>query len=312
MPVARRRNASGRTSSDDARTHVQGLLDRDLIVVTGKGGVGTSTVAAALGLLAASRGMRAIVAETGGHADSVRLLAGSGVEHVSISPRAAMEEYLHHRLPSRTLADMLAASGMFASFVTATPGMAELLTIGKAWELAQDDRRTPDEDRYDVVILDAPASGHGLAMLAAPRTFADTARVGPIHRQAGRIDASLRDPSQTAIVGVTTLEEMAVNELLELRAAVRDGLGREIDAVVANAVVADRFSAADVAALRVSEGAAARAALWADARARVQRTQQRRLRAALGESPLRLPQLYADPLGRAEAQQLALALGKRA
>src|SRR6478735_4125542 len=115
-------DASGHGNRDDGGTRVHGLLDRDLIVVTGKGGVGTSTVAAALGLLAASRGMRAIVAETGGHADCVRLLAGSGVDHVSIAPRAAMEEYLHHRLPSRALSEMLAASGMFTSFVMATPG----------------------------------------------------------------------------------------------------------------------------------------------------------------------------------------------
>jgi len=290
---------------------VDRLLDRDLIVVTGKGGVGTSTIAAALGLLAASRGLRAIVAETGGHADSARLLAGTGVDHVSISPRAAMDEYLHHRLPSRTLADMLSASGMFASFVTATPGMTELLTIGKAWELAQDDRRTPGARRYDVVILDAPASGHGLAMLTAPHTFAATARVGPIHRQAGRIDASLRDPAQTAIVGVTTPEEMPVNELLELRVAVRESLGREVDAVIANAVAADRFSAADVRALQEAGGPAASAALWADGRARSQRNQLRRLRGALDEPPLRLPQLYADPLGGDEARQLATALGKR-
>ena len=161
------------------------------------------------------------------------------------------------------------------------------------------------------MILDAPASGHGLAMLAAPGTFAETARVGPIHRQASRIDGSLRDAAQTAIVGVTTAEEMPVNEVLELRDAVSDLLGRQLDAVVVNAVVADRFSAADVRALQTSTTRAARAALWADARARVQRNQLRRLRAALDEPPLRLPMIYADPLGLAEGRELAAALGKR-
>lgn len=288
------------------------LLDRDLIVVTGKGGVGSSSVAAALGLVAVRRGMRAIVAETGGRDDAVALLAGTGVEHVSIAPRAAMEEYLHDRLPSHRLASLLASSGMFASFVTATPGMAELLTIGKAWELAQDERRTPHARPYDVVVLDAPASGHGVAMLAAPRTFAEAARAGPIHRHASRIDETLRDPARTAIVGVTIAEEMPVNEIGELREAVRDGLGRDVDEIVVNAVVPDRFSAADVRALRDASGPAVAAALWSDARARVQRNQLRRLRSRLDAPPLRLPFLYADRLGPAELERLADALEKRA
>jgi anion-transporting ArsA/GET3 family ATPase len=293
---------------------VPGVLDRDLVVVTGKGGVGKSTVAAALGLLAARRGARAIVAEVSGREDARRLLEGSGVDHLTVTPRAAMEEYLNDQLPSRTLADVLASSGMFASFVTATPGMDELLTVGKVWELAQDQRRTPGARPYDVVILDAPASGHGLAMLAAPRTFSEAARVGPIHRQAGRIDATLSDPERTAVVAVAIPEEMPVNETLEIRRGLREQLGRDLDAVVANGVVPDRFTREEAAALDEAAGAggpgasAVRAALWAHARAHEQRGQLRRLRAGLDAPPVRLPYLFAAALGRAEAERLADAL----
>ena len=286
-----------------------GLLERDLVVVTGKGGVGKSTVAAALGLVAAGRGLRAVVAEVGGRRDAARLLAGSGVDHVSIEPRAAMEEYLRDQLPSDTLADLLSRSGMFSSFVAATPGMQELLTVGKAWELTLDPRRTPGAAPYDVVVLDAPASGHGLALLAAPRTFSDAARVGPIHRQAGRIDAALRDPAQTALVAVALPEEMPVTETLELRGALRDRLGRDLDAVVANGIAPDRFTTAQAARLaELPPSDPVHAALWSHARARAQRRQLRRLRAGLDAPPARLPHLFAAALGPGEAAALAAAL----
>ena len=195
-----------------------GLLDKDLVVVTGKGGVGKSTVAAALGIAAAGLGKRTVVAEVGGRADTVPLLSGRGVEQVSITPGEAKDQYLHDQLPG-PVAELLSRSGTFAAFVEATPGMAELLTIGKVWEMVRGHRRDAGADEYDLVILDAPASGHGLALLGAPRTFSDAARVGPIHRQAGTIHELLSDPQRTGVVAVTLAEEMPVNETLELRGA---------------------------------------------------------------------------------------------
>ena len=309
-----------------------GLLDSDLVVVTGKGGVGKSTVAAALGLLAARRGMRAVVAEVSGRKDARRLLKGSGVDHVSITPRTAMEEYLRDQLPSGTLADLLASSGMFGSFVSATPGMHELLSIGKVWELAQPERRTPGAEPYDVVIFDAPASGHGLAMLAAPRTFSEAARVGPIHRQAGRIDATLSDPAQTAVIAVAIPEEMPVNETHELRRALAERLGRGLDAVVANGVAPDRFTDAEAAVIEAAiaagettapgatppaggaapAGAATadplRAALWAHHRAQTHRTQLRRLRRGLDAKPVALPFVFTESLSRDDLAMLSALL----
>jgi Mrp family chromosome partitioning ATPase len=291
---------------------VPGLLDRRLLVVTGKGGVGKTTVAAALGILAARRGARTIVAEVGGRGDAARLLAGSGVQHLSISPQAAMEEYLRDQLPSRTVAATLARSGMFSAFVSATPGMHELLSIGKVWELTQDERRSPGEAPYDLVVLDAPSSGHGLAMLSAPRTFSEAARVGPIHRQAGIIDATLADGAHTAVIAVALAEEMPVNETLELRRALVQRLGRDLDAVVANGLVPDRFTTEQARALEADGSPAARAALWAHRRARAQRGQLRRLRAGLAAPPVRLPFVFAPELGPATVGELAGALERLA
>ena len=126
--------------------------------------------------------------------DDTEGLLGDGLHHISIDPESALEEYLVERLPARPLADLLSRSRLFGYFAAATPGMRELLTVGKVWELAQDARRTPGGRPYDLVVLDAPATGHGVAILEAPRTFAEIARVGPIHRQGRTIDAMLSDP----------------------------------------------------------------------------------------------------------------------
>lgn len=271
------------------------LLDKKLLIVTGKGGVGKSTVAGALGVSAARRGLRVVVAEVGGRADTSRLLAGQGVEHVSITPREAVEEYLHDQLPG-PLAELLARSGTFSTFVEATPGMNELLTIGKVWELTSDPRRTPGNEPYDLVVLDAPASGHGLALLGAPKTFSDAARLGPIHRQAGTIHQTLSDAGHTAVVVVTLAEEMPVNETLELRTALRERVGLDPALVVVNGLAPDRFDdaeAAQLAALDTPPDSPVGAALWAHRRAREQADQLARLRSELDAPPVELPLFFA-------------------
>ena len=284
-----------------------GILDRDLVVVTGKGGVGKTTVAAALAVAAAGRGLRTVVAEIGTRGDAARLLAGHGIDCVSITPRDAMEMYLQVQLP-RAVGELLARSGTFAAFAEATPGMNELLTIGMVWELAADRRRMPGAETYDVVILDAPASGHGLALLGAPKTFSDVARVGPIHHQAGQISATLRDPARTAVVAVTLAEEMPVNETLELREALLERIGLDVSLVVANGIAPDRFSTAEAAVLEAvgaPPGSPVAAALWAHGRAHGQRAQLRRLRAGRDARPTRLPFVF----GELDLEELAGLLG---
>jgi anion-transporting ArsA/GET3 family ATPase len=270
------------------------LLRKPLLVVTGKGGVGKSTVAAALGMAAAARGQRTIVAEVAARDDISRVLAddtpegqtfverdlGAGLHHISIDPESALEEYVKDQLP-RGVADLLTSSRMFSYLVAATPGLRELLTVGKVWELAQPDRRTPGAHPYDLVILDAPATGHGVAVLTAPGTFSDAARMGPIARQGAIIHEMLADPEQTGIVAVATAEEMPVNETLALRDALRDELGQRFAAVVVNGVLPARFRRADVAALDAvgaDSSRAVRAARAEAARARAHRAQVARLR----------------------------------
>jgi anion-transporting ArsA/GET3 family ATPase len=286
------------------------LLAKPLLVVTGKGGVGKSTVAAALALAAAERGLRTIVAEVAARDDVSRTLAGDGagvfveravgdgLHHISIDPESALEEYLRDQLP-RGVAEVLASSRMFAYLAAATPGLRELLTVGKVWELAQPDRRTPGAHPYDLVILDAPATGHGVAVLTAPGTFADAARMGPIARQGGIIHDMLSDPGRTAIIAVAAPEEMPVNETLALQGALERQLGQRLAAVVVNGVLPQRFSRAECDALVQAPGSSpVRAARAEAARSRGHHAQLARLRRGVNGVEVRsLPFLFEPHLG---------------
>jgi anion-transporting ArsA/GET3 family ATPase len=284
-----------------------GLLDHRLLFVTGKGGVGKSTVAAALGALAVAQGHRVVVAEVARRADVEHEVIAAGADHVSIDPQDAMEEYLVDQLP-RPLAELLKTSRAFGYLAAATPGMRELLTAGKLWELAQDERRTPGAEPYDLVIVDAPATGHGIALLEAPRTFAAAAKVGPIARQGGAIDAMLSDPAQTAVVAVTTAEEMPVNETLALREGLRDGIGLDPALVVVNGLRPDRFTNAEAERLAAGDARdhpAVAAALVLHAQAREQRAQLGRLRRRLDAPTITLPYQADDVDVAALAARLA-------
>ena len=297
-------------------------MAKDLVVVSGKGGVGKTTVAAALGLVAAAQGQRVVVAEVAARDELARALGAPpagpfverelapGLHHVSVDPQRAMEEYLADQLPSRALAEVLVRSRFFTYLAAAAPGLRELLTVGKVWELAQPTRRTPGALPYDLVVLDAPATGHGLALLETPRTLSDAAKVGPLARQGRTIHEMLADPTRTGVVAACAPEELPVSETLSLRHDLRRRLGLDLDLVVLNGMVPDRFSGTEAAALEAEVPGAERALRLArrqHRRVRGQRAQAARLKRGLaGEVPLlTLPFLFSRVLGRDELTRLA-------
>jgi anion-transporting ArsA/GET3 family ATPase len=303
---------------------VSKLLDKRLLFVTGKGGVGKSTVAAALGVLGTRHGLRTMVAEVSSQQRVQGLFGRYGEQFeevqlaprlftISIDPEHAMDEYL--RVKVGPLGHALASSRLFQAFAMATPGMRELLSIGKVWELAQLHRRTRGAAPYDLVIVDAPATGHGLGLLRTPRTFADIARVGPIAHQGRTIATTLANPEFTGVVAVATPEEMPVNETLSLCDAIeREQLA--LDLVVLNGLYPMRFRAAEIdqlaEALERSRSplsrSALRAALAEHARAENQREQQARLKAGLNGRLVELPYVFTEQLGPPQVEGLADAL----
>jgi anion-transporting ArsA/GET3 family ATPase len=307
-------------------------LTRRLVVITGKGGVGKTTIAAALGLRAAGRGLRAIVVELGGRTSIPELLGegegegapegssgrGSEVElapglwSTSIDADRALLEWLGvmgGSIPAR----LLVSRATFRCFAAAAPGASELVSLVKVWELTQDERWGRRGERYDVVLLDAPATGHALAMLRSPRTFGAIARIGPVATQAREVQELLEDPARSSYVAVAQASDMAVTETLELADGLQRELGRELDQVVVNGTFPRRFSGEELEAIASLDGGvvaerARRAVRFVHDRARVQHNQIERLR----RRHLRVvgvPFVFGSRLDRTALEQIAQRLG---
>jgi hypothetical protein len=221
-------------------------------------------------------------------------------------------------LGSRRVVGVLARSNAFAAFVNAAPGARELLTITKAWELGRPARerwtRPPGRRRgYEVVVVDGPASGHGLGMLRTPLTFEHIARVGPIATQARAVAELVGDPGRSALVAVSTAAELPVAETLDLhRRAVAD-LGRGLDHVVVNAMLPRRFSAAEVAEVEAAAGAGAPEAYAVRAQhalAAGQASQLRRLRRDLDVPVTTLPFVAGARLHAQDVEHLGAQLAQ--
>lgn len=307
------------------------LLERKLIVVTGKGGAGKTTMACAFGLLGARRGLRTIVVELGGqHRLPASFGAGeapevgveieleAGLWSTSIDPEEALLEWLR-TLAGRLSARMLGASSTFHYFAAAAPGAKELVTMVKLLQLC--------EGAYDLVVLDAPATGHALAMLDSPQTFSTIVRAGPLAEQAQGVRDLLGDRERCAYVAVAQGAEMAVTETLELEEGLRRLLDRDLDAVLVNGVLPRRFTREEM--LRIDELApsiagddsdvvdhAVRAAHTTYERARLQQSQIARLRRqrfADGRPPnvITIPFAFAPELDLAAVRKIAVGLERK-
>jgi anion-transporting ArsA/GET3 family ATPase len=277
----------------------------------------------ALGLRAAAAGKRTIVCEVSSQENASRIFDHAEVGFhevemeenlwsISIDPDESMREYVLLQLKVRAMRDMLFRSRIFNYLAAATPGLKELVTIGKIWELAQLDRKVKSGRKYDLVIVDAPATGHGIGFLQTPRTFAAIARVGPIHSQAQRLDRFIKDHEHTGAAIVALPEEMPVNESAALERDLREEVGVAVDRVYMNGLYPERFSKAEaerLAKVAANEDgavrAAARAALSEHSRARSQRAQLSRLRRRVQAPVKSLPFLFEPELGVEAARRLS-------
>ena len=232
-------------------THSASLLDRRLVVVTGKGGTGKSTLSAAISLAASRRGKRVLVCEVSARERVSELLGRppSGTEirellpnlySVHVRPAEAMREYGIMVLRSETIYNLVFERRWVRYFLNAAPSLAEIVMLGKVWWHAarEMERGRP---RWDLVVLDAPATGHGLTFLTVPEVFLSIVSEGPLARDMRDMQSLLADPDRSRTCIVTLPEEMPVNETIELhRALAQHGLPQ--GALFLNGVFARRFT----------------------------------------------------------------------
>ncbi len=309
------------------------LLDKHLIFVTGKGGVGKSTVSAALAMAAADRGLRTIVCEVSKQEHMSRFFHREGIGFnesrlhenvyaISIDPDRSLEEYLRLQIKVKPVADLLFSNRIFHYFAVATPGMKELVTIGKAWELAQPQRRVKKSRTYDLVIVDAPATGHGIGMLRTPKLFADIAKMGPVKRQGDIIHGFITDKKKTGVVAVTMPEEMPVTETIELEQRLKEEMGIDLDCIFMNGLYPKRFTKSEVEQIKqrfskmgsdnpgkmVVRGAL-RAAISESTREQFQRKQAKRLKKSTDSRVVELPFIFTEELDVEHFQELSKPIG---
>jgi len=310
-------------------------MGKRLQMIVGKGGVGKSTVAAAIALAEARRGARVLALELGrpgGLASifgrvppepGVPIEVRPGLSLAYIEGEAALAEYLELVVPIRRLLAAVFTSRIYRFFVAAAPGLKELMTVGKVWY--EQDRKRDGAFVWDRIVVDAGASGHSLQYLQMPSTAAQTFTTGLVHREATRVEGLLKDETRTAVHVVAIPEEMPVSEALEIVTRLRGELGLPLGTVFVNRwrapvppganeiimkieraqeSVGDDTLAGGFPAAAVLEGvglAAERALAWHE----VQERSSERLEAAPGLAIARLPLLVAEEFGLREIEQLA-------
>jgi anion-transporting ArsA/GET3 family ATPase len=231
---------------------IRSLLERRLVIVTGKGGTGKTTVAATLALAAHGAGLKVLVLEVGPDEHLPKLISPGGapvgyegrdllpgLRAMRIDPFEALAEYLSLQVGVRALVDVLMRNKGFGQLLNAAPGWRELITLGKVWHLEQfEEEGIP---LYDLIVVDAPATGHGVTFLDVPRVVGTAVRAGPLRRHAGLVEAMIRDRRRTMLLPVSLAEELPVRETAELVVRARDEVGIAIDRVVVNGVLSAPF-----------------------------------------------------------------------
>jgi anion-transporting ArsA/GET3 family ATPase len=225
---------------------------RRFLIVAGKGGVGKTTVCAAEAVALAAQGKRVLIAMCNAKERLSTMLGsdlvGTDVSRVAkniwavnMSPEMALEEYGMMTLKVRALYKAVFDNRYTRSFFRAVPGIHDWSLLGKAWWHTTE-KNEDGSLRYDVVLLDAPATGHGLDMLRVPKVIVDIVPPGLLRRDAERAWAMFQDPAQSGVVVVTVPEEMPTTETIELAGALRDELRLPLDRVVVNGVLPPLFS----------------------------------------------------------------------
>jgi Mrp family chromosome partitioning ATPase len=278
-------------------TLIDRLRGRQLVVVTGKGGVGKTVLSAALAQGLCAGGARVLLLELDPRESLHHFLDArpSGGEVVQVrprlllqhlDPRSVLESLVRERLPVPMLAKKVVASPIFRHFADGAPGLREMAVLGHALRLV----RGQAKPAVDVVVLDAPATGHGVSLLAAPLLVAEVIERGPIGDLARELADFVADPRRCGAIIGTLAEELPVQETLELIELMRSRLDRTPEAVIANAV----YPRAPREGTKAPPGTAAAVTLWRRRR-RVNERELARLAKAWSGPRIEIPLLPIDP-----------------
>ena len=291
-----------------------------VLIVAGKGGVGKTTVTAALAVAAARAGTSVLIVEVEGKSGLAACLGipglaydeaevRPGIRARTLTPEQALLEYLEDR-GLRRISKRLVRSGALDVVATAVPGMKDILVLGKVKQLER-------ANVADLLIIDAPAAGHAITFLTSARGLLDAVRVGPVRTQALDVMELLADPARCRVMLVTLPEETPVNELVDTAFALEDRVGVSLAPVVVNSYPADLALAghrvdddlltADVSVPVEDRPALDAAADFASERHALARAQADRLASRLPLPQIRLPFVFGE-IGPAEIDQLAGAL----
>ncbi|HEU0106753.1 MAG TPA: ArsA-related P-loop ATPase [Vicinamibacteria bacterium] len=306
------------------------LLEHRLVILSGKGGVGKSVVGTALALAARARGKRILFIEVDAPLPASRYLGEApvggretevrpGFSMVNLVPAQVMDEYVREMVRVDMLSRKVLASPIYRRFFAAAPGLPELMVMGKIMVLEEERTGWPRRPKYDLIVVDAPATGHGLAFLKVPLAASNAVPVGPVGYNARKILSMLRDRKRTALAIVAVPEEMAVVEALEFHRMTRDELGIETSAFILNGCHERRFTGEQETEIlrrvagdedgRLAPGVTLQAALAAGRRhiRRRKLTQfyRRRLEQAVDAPVVSLPLLFTDRVDETALQTLA-------
>jgi anion-transporting ArsA/GET3 family ATPase len=299
-------------------------LDRRLILVVGKGGVGRSTVAASIAGKCAALGKKTLLYETNANdrfgpyfdkppVGDVPVQLAPNLWAVNATAASALSEYGLMILRWKSVYEMVFENRVSRAFLRAIPGLDDYALLGKAWFHTTEDRR--GRPVWDTVVFDMPASGHSVSMLRVPWVIVDTVPEGPLTRDARTIKAMLCDPARTAAVLVTLAEEMPVNEAIELEAKLT-ALGIVPQQLLVNQVFPRHFPpgapvtrvldalVADEAGLAPPLAALATHAQLSRDRRALHERYLGELRARAATKVDELPMLFSESVGPAQVTQL--------
>ncbi|MFM7270964.1 MAG: ArsA family ATPase [Actinomycetes bacterium] len=297
-----------------------------VVIVAGKGGVGKTTVTAALAVCAARAGLSVLIVEVEGKSGLAatfgsrdlgyeELELAPGIRARTLTPEAALADWLEGNGFGR-IARRLGASGVLDVIASAVPGVQDILVLGKVRSLEQ-------QGAYDLIVVDAPAAGHAITFLTSPAGLAEVVAAGPVRAQAAEATAMLADPQRTQVMLVTAPEETPVNEAVETAFALEDRVGVALAPVVVNGIyprlgdpqdpddlvaIATDAAAADLPLTEPEVADLSAAVAFRRARTAVQERQAAVLADALPLPQLRLPFVFEAEIGRPQLDALADAL----